>query len=95
MEVKVDPNNVISNPWNVDTLEEFLYYCCPECDLKSKDYTQFYDHAVHSHQKAKETLEPVYETELPDVSIEEDFKIEVKSEETPESDVESEPLVKR
>merc|ERR1711881_298161 len=28
------------NPWNVETLNEFLYYCCPECNEKdrSKDF---------------------------------------------------------
>ena len=25
-----------SNPWDVPNLEEFLYYCCPECNHKIK-----------------------------------------------------------
>ena len=92
MEIKVDPKDLISNPWNVDTLEEFLYYCCPECDLHTKDYAHFYDHAINCHQKAKETLEP-QETEL---QIEDfDVKVEVKNEDISESDEENEPLVKR
>ena len=24
------------NPWMVEELEEFLYYCCPECDEKCR-----------------------------------------------------------
>ena len=25
-----------NNPWDVPNLEEFLYYCCPECNHKIK-----------------------------------------------------------
>ena len=25
-----------TNPWEVETLDEYLNYCCPECDHKSK-----------------------------------------------------------
>ena len=44
------------HPWNVATLEEFLYYCCPECDLKVKDPDFFYAHAVQNHDKAQRAL---------------------------------------
>ena len=46
----------IPNPWAVPSLDEFLHYCCPECDVKSKDYAQFYKHAVTNHPLAKLTL---------------------------------------
>ena len=26
----------MANPWEVPNLEEFLFYCCPECDHKIK-----------------------------------------------------------
>ena len=42
------------NPWlAVATLDEFLYYCCPECELKTKDHNHFYNHAMQTHEKAK------------------------------------------
>ena len=44
------------NPWHVVTLDEFLFYCCPECDLKCQDHTEFFNHAVQMHELAKEAL---------------------------------------
>lgn len=47
--------NLISenNPWFVTTLDEFLYYCCPECDEKNKSKELFLEHAINNHPKAK------------------------------------------
>ena len=44
------------NPWDVSTLEEFLYYCCPECPERTKDSHVFLDHAVKTHELAKVSL---------------------------------------
>ena len=44
------------NPWDVTTLEDFLYYCCPECDTKTKDSHDFLNHAVNKHELAKVSL---------------------------------------
>ena len=43
-------------PWNVSTIEEFLYYCCPECDWKTKNHETFLKHAITSHKKAEKAL---------------------------------------
>ena len=40
------------NPWLVPW-DEFLYYCCPECPEKSKDYDHFFAHAIQYHEQAK------------------------------------------
>ena len=37
------------NPWMVDKLEEFLYFCCPECDEKSQMKDSFLQHALFTH----------------------------------------------
>ena len=42
-----------SNPWNVESLETFLFFCCPECDLKTKDTQEFTKHAFKCHKNAK------------------------------------------
>ena len=48
MEVEVE------DPWNVDTLEEFLYYCCPECkDERIQNKVDFIKHALEVHPKSK------------------------------------------
>ena len=41
------------NPWVVETIEEFSFYCCPECDFKSKKGDYFRSHAIESHNKSK------------------------------------------
>ena len=35
-----------TNPWDVDQLEDFLYFCCPECDTKRKSKEEFLNHAL-------------------------------------------------
>ena len=41
------------NPWVVESIETFSFYCCPECDFKSKDGDYFKRHAMESHIKSK------------------------------------------
>ena len=43
----------IEDPWNVDTLEEFLYYCCPECKERIQRKEDFIKHALEEHPKSK------------------------------------------
>ena len=41
------------SPWMVNQLEDFLYFCCPECDTKEKDRESFLDHAFKEHPTTK------------------------------------------
>ena len=54
MEVKTEIPD--SNPWDVTTIEDFLQYCCPECDTKSKDSSTFISHALEHHELARSYL---------------------------------------
>lgn len=54
MEQSVDPLD--SNPWTSSNIDDFLHYCCPECDLKTKDGATFYEHAIHAHERAYKAL---------------------------------------
>ena len=38
-----------TNPWLVEELEEFLYFCCPECDEKCRAKDLFLKHAFCQH----------------------------------------------
>ena len=40
------------HPWNVKNIEEFLYLCCPECDIKTKNVNTFIDHAIREHSSS-------------------------------------------
>ena len=37
--------------WEVESLEDFLYYCCPECDQKYQTCDDFQKHALSDHPK--------------------------------------------
>ena len=70
----------LENPWQVPSLDEYLFYCCPECDLKTKEYNIFYEHAVHRHEQAKILLvhDPDTKEDIK-AEEEEDFKIFTQS----------------
>ena len=54
------------NPWLVSSLDEYLFYCCPECDLKTRGYEVFFNHAIECHSKAKVLVEPMTDNIVPD-----------------------------
>jgi hypothetical protein len=37
------------NPWLVEQLEDFLFYCCPECEIRSSTRDTFINHAFLQH----------------------------------------------
>ena len=45
-----------ANPWNVPTLDKFLFYCCPECDNKYVTKSHFVEHALTSHQVSQKYI---------------------------------------
>ena len=53
-----DKNSSDFNPWSSKNLEEFLFYNCPECEYRGSFESDFYEHAVSTHQKAKLVFEP-------------------------------------
>ena len=42
------------NPWNVSSLDEFLFYNCPECESKYSSKEQFVGHAMFAHKNARD-----------------------------------------
>ena len=45
------------NPWLVDNVSVFNFYCCPECDFKGKTVPVFKDHATEKHPRAKDLFD--------------------------------------
>ena len=41
------------NPWEVDAVTAFSYFCCPECEFKTKAVPSFLSHANENHPRAK------------------------------------------
>ena len=44
------------NPWEVSSVEDFLFYNCPECELKTKDSSVLVSHALEFHELARYTF---------------------------------------
>ena len=42
------------NPWNVKNIQEFLYFCCPECGMKDQSQDSFVKHALDIHPDSRE-----------------------------------------
>ena len=57
--VKKEPKS----PWDVSSMYDFNFFCCPECDFKMKsdygmnDMQEFVDHASVCHPSVSQTLE--------------------------------------
>ena len=46
-------DEVKHNPWSVESIEDFRFYNCPECDHKTKTKTLFVKHVFSTHPDAK------------------------------------------
>ena len=57
-----------SNPWIIKNLEEFLYYCCPECDNKNQSKNNFINHVLSFHPMAKQYLETIESLKIENLS---------------------------
>ena len=53
------------NPWDVSNIQEFLFYNCPECDIRLKDGKMFMQHALENHELSKLYLNKPIEEILP------------------------------
>jgi hypothetical protein len=73
------------NPWQVDSVQAFVYINCPECSFKTKEEGFFQDHAVASHPMCF----PLFghtDIVIEEVTVEDkksEYYIEVKAEEAP------------
>ena len=54
---------VVENPWNVTSLEDFRYYNCPECEHKYVAKEQFVFHATIVHAKARDALQGILQVD--------------------------------
>ena len=45
------------NPWNVKSLDDFLFYCCPECEQRNINKSDFIKHVVTNHPKSQEFID--------------------------------------
>ena len=76
-----DDNN---NSWCVSTIEEFLHYCCPDCDVKIREQENFVRHALSEH--------PVSANYLGQLIVKEEFIVD-KNDTNAEEDMEGENII--
>ncbi len=43
-----------TNPWSVDNIADFSFFCCPECIYKAKTVPDFQVHAIVNHPGSKD-----------------------------------------
>ena len=93
------------NPWSVEDVDVFLFYCCPQCDHRTKSKASFIEHAFLDHPESKENvktenlkIEPFPEEALL-VNIKEETAALLEQDEDLEylfeEDEEDQPLVKK
>lgn len=51
----------LENPWSVPSVQEFIYYHCPECAYHVQDLDTFEKHALDNHEKSKTLFKPKQE----------------------------------
>ena len=56
-------------PWNIESLEEFLFYFCPECEVKKQSRDDFLQHALKKHPTSCEYLKQFLSIKEEDYSI--------------------------
>ena len=53
LRVDLDPSTLcpenVTNPWLVDSLQDFLFLKCPECTFDTKEEDYFQEHATEKH----------------------------------------------
>ena len=77
-------SNDDNNSWCVSTIEEFLYYCCPDCDVKIRDQETFVRHALSAH--------PVSANYLGQLIVKEEFIVD-KNDTNPEGFLADENII--
>ena len=46
-------SKMVLNPWEVHSIDDFNYFCCPECVFRSKEDISFQAHALQNHELSK------------------------------------------
>ena len=95
------------NPWSVEDVDVFLFYCCPQCDHRSKSKASFIEHAFIDHPESKENvktenlkIEPLLQEAALLVNIKEETTFQLEQGEDldylfEQDDEEDQPLVKK
>ena len=79
-----------SNPWVVESIMDFNFFCCPECHFQGKTAKLFEDHALESHPKSKKLFNKTdikIDTIITESDSKEDFDIDIPDEKACETEI--------
>ena len=49
--------DIQTNPWQVEDIGTFSYFCCPECIYRAKTVPDFQVHSIINHPNSKDFFE--------------------------------------
>ena len=59
--------------WDVKSLYDYLYFCCPACESKCHIKQDFVDHALSEHPASKAYFQKIGDGSIDDVTFSEDY----------------------
>ena len=59
--------------WDVKSLYDYLYFCCPACESKCHIKQEFVDHALSEHPASKAYFQKIGDGSVDDITISESF----------------------
>ena len=87
--MELEPIVSLKNPWAVDSLDNFSFYCCPECDIRSQNKQEFINHAFLKHPVGAPALHLIKDQTVQglnfptndELKVESDIKAEIDDDE--------------
>ena len=64
-----DINSDMINPWSCQSLYDYLYFCCPECESKCQMKQDFVNHAILEHPVSLSFFKKIDDNSIDDVSF--------------------------
>lgn len=58
---------ILKERWKVNSIFDFQFFCCPDCDFKFHAKQDFVDHACGSHPDCVKNLENIQDGSLSDI----------------------------
>ena len=67
--IKIEkPDDVIENPWEVESIYEFYFFNCPTCSFKHCSKQDFVNHVFDFHSESVHFLKNISDGSLTDIA---------------------------
>ena len=65
-----------ANPWSCQSLFDYLYFCCPECNQKWQIKQDFVNHAINDHPISLNFLKEINDNSIDDINLSNNHDVE-------------------